>query len=72
MKPSREAKLAAILRTIETVAPLFSVPAAVTTRARCITHVATTNADARRPGAINAGSRTSYPEDGNCGQLDTF
>lgn len=58
MKLSREAKPAAIMRTIETVAPFFSVPAAVTTRAWCITHVATTNADARHPKAINAGSRT--------------
>ena len=31
MKPSREAKLAAILRTIEIVAPFFSVHTTVTT-----------------------------------------
>jgi len=59
MRPSREAKPAAILRTIETVATLFAVLAAATTPEACITHVAAmTNADARRPRAINAGSRT--------------
>lgn len=71
MRPSREAKPAAILRTIETVAPFFSVRTAVTTPELAYHARRNTNADARRLRAINAGSRISYPEDGNCGQLDT-